>query len=113
MHCRAYNGSIPTSRQCSLTRVTARDIDITLALLDIINDLETNHLQEDVHGIYASPVPLKTWDLSSRGLHELRSPRDNFSKDARGKQAQARTKHACHKAARLSQARWYGHEKPN
>lgn len=81
MHCQAYNGSIHTSRQCSLTRVTARDT--TLALLDIINNLETNHLQEDVHGIYASPMPLKTWDLSSRGLRELRSPRDNFSKDAR------------------------------
>lgn len=102
--------SIPDG-QCSLTRVTARDT--TLALLDIINDLETNHLQEDGHGIYASPMPLKTWDVSSRGLRELRSPRDDFSKDARGNQAQARTKHACHKAARLSQARWHGHEKPN
>lgn len=53
--------SIPDG-QCSLTRVT------TLTLLDITNDLKTNHLQEDVHGIYASAMPLNTRDLSSRGL---------------------------------------------
>lgn len=57
--------SIPDD-QCSLTRVTARDT--TLTLLDIINDLKTNHLQEDVHRIYASDMPLNTWDLSSCGL---------------------------------------------
>lgn len=57
--------SIPDG-QCSLTGVTARDT--TLTLLDIINDLKTNHLQEDVHRIYASAMPLNTRDLSSHGL---------------------------------------------
>lgn len=52
--------SIPDG-QCSLTR-------ITLTLLDIINDLKTNHLQEDVHRFYASAMPLSTRELSSRGL---------------------------------------------
>lgn len=57
--------SIPDG-QCSLTRVTARDTTLTLS--DIINALETNHLQEDVHGIYASAKSLNTRDLSSHGL---------------------------------------------